>query len=47
MGRMTIFDFLRILETDSGDEALELISLFQCGDIEFTDLVYEVQNHDH
>lgn len=47
MKRMTIFDFLRILETASGDEAIELISLFQCGGIEFIDLDFEVQNHDH
>lgn len=40
MKRMSIFDFLRTLESASGDDALELISLFQCGGIEFIDLDY-------
>lgn len=47
MKRMSIFDFLRTLETASGDEALELISLFQCGGIEFTGIDYEVEDNDH
>lgn len=44
MKRMSIFEFLKKLETSSGDGVLELISLFQCGGIEFTDLDYWVND---
>lgn len=40
MRKMTIFEFLKILETANGDEVLELIHWFQCGRIEFTDIDY-------
>lgn len=43
MKRMTVIEFLKKLEKASGDEALDLIHLFQCGGIEFTDLDYEVE----
>lgn len=44
MKKMTIIEFLKILETANGDQVLELIHLFQCGGIEFTDLDYEVND---
>lgn len=43
MKKMSIFEFLKKLETAIGDDALDLISSFQCGGIEFTDLDYEVE----
>jgi hypothetical protein len=30
---MTIIEFLKILETANGDQALELIHSFQCGEL--------------
>ena len=39
---MTINEFLKILETASGDKVLELVSLFQWGGIEFIDIDYFV-----
>lgn len=39
---ISIFEFLKRLETGSGDEVLELVSEFQSGGIDFTDLDYYV-----
>lgn len=41
--KISIFDFLKRLETGSGDEVLELISIFQSGGIDFTDFDYDVE----
>ena len=40
---MSIFEFLKKLETGSGDDVLELVSTFQSGGIDFTDFEYEVK----
>lgn len=38
---ISIFEFLKKLETGSGDDILELVSAFQSGGINFTDFDYE------
>lgn len=40
--KMTVIDFLKILENASGDEVLDLIHQFQLGAIHFTDIFYEI-----
>ena len=39
---ISIYTFLKQLETGSGDDILEIVSNFQCGGVEFTDFDYEV-----
>jgi len=41
---ISIFEFLKRLETGSGDEVLELVIKFQSGGIDFTDFDYEVED---
>lgn len=39
---MSIFEFLKRLETGNGDEIMEIVSKFQSGAIDFTDFDYFV-----
>lgn len=42
--KISIFEFLKKLETSNGDQVLELVSTFQAGGIDFTefDYIYDV-----
>lgn len=40
--KISILEFLKKLETGSGDDVLELVSKFQSGGIDFTDFDYYV-----